>query len=62
MEPNETTLISGRIVAEFEDDASQFLAGEAEFVRAPETTAVMPATGPGTPANGADSDAKILQK
>jgi len=44
MEPNETTLVSGRIVAEFEEDAGHFLSGEAEFVRAPETTAVMPAT------------------
>ncbi len=39
MEPNETALISGQIVAEFEDDASQFLAGEPEYLRAPETTA-----------------------
>jgi len=44
MEPNETTLVSGRIVAEFEEDAAPFLSGEAEFVRAPETTAVMPTT------------------
>jgi len=44
MEPNETTLISGRILAEFEDDASQFQSGEAEFVGAAETTAVIPAT------------------
>jgi hypothetical protein len=42
MEPNETTLISGRIVTEFEDDASQFLAGEAEFVHAVEAPAVTP--------------------
>ena len=53
MEPNETTLVSGRIVAEFEDDASQFLAGEAEFVRAPETKTSMPVTAPAPPANGA---------
>lgn len=53
MEPNETTLISGRIVAEFEDDAGQFLAGEPEFVRAPETAAPVPATVPVPTANGA---------
>ena len=53
MEPNETTLISGRIVAEFEDDAGQFLAGEAEFVRPPETVAVVPATASVPPPHGA---------
>jgi hypothetical protein len=31
MEQNETILISGRIVAEFEDDANQFLSGAAEL-------------------------------
>jgi len=44
MEPTETTTISGRIVAEFEDDAGPFLSGAAEFVEAPETTPIMPAT------------------
>jgi hypothetical protein len=53
MEPNETTLISGRLIAEFEDDAAQFLAGEAEFVRTQETTAVVPATPFVPPTNGA---------
>jgi len=49
MEPNETTLISGRIVAEFEDDASQFLEGEAEFVSPPDTIPVLPSAIPVPP-------------
>src|SRR5258707_1015073 len=32
MEPNHAASVSGRIVAEFQDDASQFLSGEPEFV------------------------------
>jgi hypothetical protein len=52
VEPNETILVSGRIVAEFEDDATQFLAGEAEYVCGPETTAVVPATASAPPTNG----------
>ena len=47
----DNALVSGRIVAEFEDDASQFLSGEPEFVRAPEPTAVMPATAAVPPAS-----------
>ena len=35
MDPKETILVSGRIVAEFEDDASQFPSGKAEFVGEP---------------------------
>ena len=42
MEPDNTILVSGQIVAEFEDDAGQFLAGAAEFVSAPETTVASP--------------------
>jgi hypothetical protein len=44
MEANETTLISGRILAEFEEDASQFLVGESEYVSVPTAApAVQPA-------------------
>ena len=32
MEPNFAVSISGRIIAEFEDDASAFLSGSPEFV------------------------------
>lgn len=42
MEPNETILVSGRIIAEFEDDASPCLASETEVVRATETPVVVP--------------------
>jgi hypothetical protein len=52
MELDETTLVSGRILAEFEDDASQFLSGISDYVRAPETTAVMPALSLVPTANG----------
>jgi hypothetical protein len=50
MQPDETILVSGHIVAEFEDDASQFLAGNAEFVGASETAVIMPTTAPAPPA------------
>jgi hypothetical protein len=50
MEPNDTILTSGRIVAEFEDDASQFLVGEAEFVRTPNAIPVLPPAIPVPPA------------
>jgi hypothetical protein len=56
MQPDETILISGRVVAEFKDDASQFLGGEAEFVRAPETAAVVPLTSSVLPVNDAVQD------
>ena len=46
MDPIETILVSGRIVAEFEDDASQFLSAEPEFVGVPETKGIAPATSP----------------
>ena len=42
MDQIETILVSGRIVAEFGDDASQFLSGEAEFVGIPEKKGVTP--------------------
>lgn len=42
MEPDSTILISGQIVAEFEDDAGQFLTGAPEFVDALETTITSP--------------------
>ncbi len=51
MQPDETILVSGRIIAEFEEDASQFLAGKAEFVRASETAMLTPTPSPVTPAN-----------
>jgi hypothetical protein len=41
MEPEETMLVSGRIVAEFADDASKFLDGAAEFARVAELPGVM---------------------
>jgi hypothetical protein len=43
MEPDETT-VSGRIVAEFEDDASDFLAGEPEFVSTSPAAPPVPST------------------
>ncbi len=46
MDQIETILVSGRIVAEFGDDASQFLSGEAEFVGIPEKKGVTPAAYP----------------
>jgi hypothetical protein len=39
MEEKETMILSGRIVAEFEDEAGQFLDGEAEFVEVSKTEA-----------------------
>ena len=53
MEQNETILVSGRLVAEFEDDASPFLAGAAEYVGASEMTAKVPASSAIPPANDA---------
>jgi hypothetical protein len=50
MQADETILVSGRIVAEFEDDASQFLAGKAEFVCASETAVITPTTASVPPA------------
>ena len=51
MEPNETILVSGRIVAEFEDDAGECLAGKAEFVCAPGSTAVLQGSSAAPPLN-----------
>ena len=51
MEQNETILVSGRIVAEFEDDAGEYLAGKAEFICTPESAAVMPACSAAAPLN-----------
>jgi len=36
MDRDETILVSGRIVAEFDEVASHFLAGAAEYIRPPE--------------------------
>lgn len=50
MEPNESTIIiTGRILAEFEEDASQFLSGEPEFVSVPENAMVKPPSAPPVP-------------
>jgi hypothetical protein len=46
MEPDETILISGRIIAEFEDEADPILAEEAERARALERMPVAPAINP----------------
>ena len=52
MDPIETILVSGRIVAEFEDDASQFLTSEPEFIGVQETKkGIAPATNPAPQAN-----------